>query len=39
MTQSATAAWPGIASTPRTPLKARIARLILRPTVNRSRCA
>jgi cyclopropane-fatty-acyl-phospholipid synthase len=34
MTQLATARWPGIAHTPRTPLKARIAKAILRPTVN-----
>ncbi|MRJ77913.1 methyltransferase domain-containing protein [Aeromicrobium sp. SMF47] len=32
MTQLATARWPGIAHTPRTPLKARAARAILRPT-------
>ena len=35
MTQLATARWPGIATTPRTPLKARIAKSILQPTVNR----
>ena len=35
MTQLATARWPGIAHTPRTPLKARAAKAILRPTVNR----
>lgn len=35
MTQSATAPWPGIARAPRTPLKARIAKAILQPTVNR----
>jgi cyclopropane-fatty-acyl-phospholipid synthase len=35
MTQLATARWPGIAHTPRTPLKARVAKAILRPTVNR----
>ena len=34
MTQLATARWPGIAHTPRTPLKARAAKAILRPTVN-----
>ena len=35
MTQLATAArWPGIAHTPRTPLKARAAKAILKPTVN-----
>ncbi|AXT84631.1 SAM-dependent methyltransferase [Aeromicrobium sp. A1-2] len=35
MTQLATARWPGIAHTPRTPLKARAAKAILRPTANR----
>lgn len=35
MTQSATAPWPGIARAPRTPLKARIAKAILQPTINR----
>ncbi len=35
MTQLASARWPGIARAPRTPLKARIAKAILRPTVNR----
>ncbi len=35
MTQLATARWPGIAHTPRTPLKARAAKAILKPTVNR----
>ncbi|MFI5425828.1 class I SAM-dependent methyltransferase [Aeromicrobium sp. UC242_57] len=35
MTQIATARWPGIAHTPRTPLKARAAKAILKPTVNR----
>jgi cyclopropane-fatty-acyl-phospholipid synthase len=35
MTQLASAHWPGIARAPRTPLKARIAEAILRPTVNR----
>jgi cyclopropane-fatty-acyl-phospholipid synthase len=36
MTQELTSArWPGIARTPRTPLRARAARAILRPTVNR----
>ncbi len=34
MTQLATPRWPGIAHTPRTPLKARVAKAILRPTVN-----
>jgi len=34
MTQLATTRWPGIAHTPRTPLKARAAKAILRPTVN-----
>lgn len=34
MTQLATAGWPGIANTPRTPLKARVAKAILKPTVN-----
>lgn len=34
MTQLATPRWPGIARTPRTPLKARAAKAILRPTVN-----
>jgi cyclopropane-fatty-acyl-phospholipid synthase len=35
MTQLATPRWPGIARTPHTPLKARAAKAILRPTVNR----
>jgi cyclopropane-fatty-acyl-phospholipid synthase len=35
MTQIATAEWPGIARTPRTPLRARAAAAILRPTVDR----
>ena len=35
MTEIATARWPGIAHTPRTPAKARIARAILKPTINR----
>jgi cyclopropane-fatty-acyl-phospholipid synthase len=35
MTQLATARWPGIAHTPRTPLKARAAKAILKPTVDR----
>jgi cyclopropane-fatty-acyl-phospholipid synthase len=35
MTQFATARWSGIAHAPRTPMKARLAKLILRPTVNR----
>jgi cyclopropane-fatty-acyl-phospholipid synthase len=34
MTQIATPRWTGIAHTPRTPLKARVAKAILRPTVN-----
>lgn len=34
MTQLASARWPGIARAPRTPLRARIARAILRPAVN-----
>jgi cyclopropane-fatty-acyl-phospholipid synthase len=34
MTQLATARWPAIAHTPSTPLKARVAKAILRPTVN-----
>jgi len=34
MTQLATPRWPGIAHTPRTPLKARAAKAILKPTVN-----
>jgi cyclopropane-fatty-acyl-phospholipid synthase len=34
MTEFATPSWPGIAHTPRTPLKARAARLILRRTVD-----
>lgn len=34
MTQIATARWPGIAHTPRTPLKARAAKAILKPAVN-----
>ncbi len=34
MTHFATARWPGIARAPRTPLKARVAKAILRPTVN-----
>ncbi len=34
MTQLATAGWPGLSTTPRTPLKARIAKAILRPTAN-----
>lgn len=35
MTQLATPRWPGIEHTPRTPLKARAAKAILRPTANR----
>jgi len=35
MTQIATARWPGISRTPHTPLKARVARAILKPTVDR----
>ncbi|MCW2829681.1 MAG: SAM-dependent methyltransferase, partial [Aeromicrobium sp.] len=35
MTQLATARWPGIAHTPRTPMRARVARAILKPTVDR----
>ena len=35
MTQLATNPWQGIATTPRTPLKARVARAILKPTVDR----
>jgi len=35
MTQFATTRWSGITHAPRTPLKARIAKLILQPTVNR----
>ncbi|MET0447445.1 MAG: cyclopropane-fatty-acyl-phospholipid synthase family protein [Aeromicrobium sp.] len=35
MTQLATTPWPGIAHTPRTPLKARAAKAILKPTVDR----
>jgi cyclopropane-fatty-acyl-phospholipid synthase len=35
MTQLATTRWPGIARTPRTPLKARVAQAILKPTINR----
>jgi cyclopropane-fatty-acyl-phospholipid synthase len=34
MTQLATTPWQGIAATPRTPLKARIAKAILKPTVD-----
>lgn len=34
MTQIATARWPGIAHTPRTPMKARAAKAILKPAVN-----
>jgi cyclopropane-fatty-acyl-phospholipid synthase len=34
MTQLATTRWPGISRTPRTPLKARAAKAILKPTVN-----
>ena len=34
MTQIATTRWPGIAHTPRTPLKARVAKAILKPTAN-----
>lgn len=34
MTHIATARWPGIAHTPRTPMKARAAKAILKPTVN-----
>ncbi|MET1037595.1 MAG: cyclopropane-fatty-acyl-phospholipid synthase family protein [Aeromicrobium sp.] len=34
MTQLATPRWPGIAHTPHTPLKARAAKAILKPTVN-----
>ncbi|MEO6604714.1 MAG: class I SAM-dependent methyltransferase, partial [Aeromicrobium sp.] len=35
MTEIATPRWPGIAHTPRTPAKARIAKAILKPTINR----
>lgn len=35
MTQLASARWPGVARAPRTPLKARLAKAILRPTVDR----
>ena len=35
MTEIATARWPGVTHTPRTPTKARIAKLILKPTINR----
>ncbi len=35
MTDFATARWPGIAHTPRTPAKARAAKAILKPTINR----
>jgi cyclopropane-fatty-acyl-phospholipid synthase len=35
MTQLASARWPGIACAPHTPLKARVAAAILRPTVDR----
>ncbi len=35
MTEIATARWPGIAHTPRTPAKARVAKAILKPTINR----
>ncbi|WP_332641871.1 cyclopropane-fatty-acyl-phospholipid synthase family protein [Aeromicrobium sp.] len=35
MTEFATARWPGVAHTPRTPAKARIAKAILKPTINR----
>jgi cyclopropane-fatty-acyl-phospholipid synthase len=35
MTQIATPRWPGIARSPHTPLKARAAKAILKPTVNR----
>lgn len=35
MTQLATPRWAGLSHTPRTPLKARVAKAILKPTVNR----
>jgi cyclopropane-fatty-acyl-phospholipid synthase len=35
MTEIATTRWPGIAHAPRTPFKARVAKAILRPTVER----
>ncbi|MEO6472615.1 MAG: cyclopropane-fatty-acyl-phospholipid synthase family protein [Aeromicrobium sp.] len=35
MSEIATANWPAIAQTPRTPVKARIAKAILKPTVDR----
>lgn len=35
MTQLATTHWPGLSRAPRTPLKARMAEAILRPTINR----
>ncbi len=35
MTDIATTRWPGIAHTPRTPAKARAAKAILKPTINR----
>ena len=35
MTQLATTRWPGISRAPRTPLRARAAKAILRPTINR----
>ena len=34
MTQLATTRWPGLARAPRTPLRARIAKAILQPTIN-----
>jgi cyclopropane-fatty-acyl-phospholipid synthase len=34
MTQIATAGWPAVARTPRTPFKARVAAAILQPTIN-----
>ena len=36
MTQIATERWPGIIRTPRTPIKARVAAALLRPTANRT---
>ena len=35
MTQLATTRWPGVSRAPRTPLRARAAKAILRPTINR----
>ncbi|MGJ9411125.1 class I SAM-dependent methyltransferase [Aeromicrobium sp. CF4.19] len=35
MNQALQSAWPGLAHSPRTPFKARVARAILRPTVDR----